>query len=136
MLTNLIYNRTATDVANKTAKGLYRYTDMNRVQNAVASIRQRYIDAGYTVTGYTLSTWAENAVPRYSQAERYLNAVKALDGLVTLAERPELPTSMNALNYVGANNIEKFLYNMDEARDNLESAWWLANEIISGEVDM
>lgn len=136
MLDNMIYDRTAEDVANKTAKGLYRYTDLNRVQNAVTSIRQRYIDAGYTVTGYTLSTWTENAIPRYSQAKRYLNAVKALDGLVTLAERPALPTSMNALNYVGANNIEKFLYNIDEARDNLESAWWFSNEIISGEVDM
>ena len=136
MLDNMIFDRTAEDVANKTAKGLYRYTDLNRVQNAVASIRQRYIDAGYTVTGYTLSTWAENAIPRYSQAEQYLNAVKALRNLVTLAERPELPTGMNALTYTGANNIEKFLYNMDEARDNLESAWWFCDEIISGEVDM
>lgn len=136
MLDNLIFDRTAADVANRTAKGRYRYTDMNRVQDAVTSIRQRYIDAGYNVTGYDLTAWANNTIPRYSQAERYLLAVKALDGIVKLREKVSLPRNMNALNYIGANNIEKFLYLTDEARDNLESAWWFCAEIYSGEVDM
>lgn len=136
MLDNLIFDRTAADVANRTEKGRYRYTDMNRVQDAVTSIRQRYIDAGYNMTGYPIFVWQENAIPRYSQANQYLTAVKSLDGIVKLREKVTLPRTMNALDYNGANNIEKFLYLTGEAFENLASAWWYSDEIYSGEVDM
>ena len=56
--------------------------------------------------------------------------------MVEMPEEYVLPTSMNNLNYKKANAIEKFLYDSDLMIDNLESAWWYCDEIISGEVDM
>ena len=136
MLDNLIFDRTAADVAARNAKGMYRYTDMNRVQNAVATVRQRYLDAGYDPTEYTLTTWSENDIPRTTRAEQYLGAVKAFDGIVPLWETVRLPANMNRLDYNGANAIERLLYLTDAAMDNIENTWWYCNEIYSGEVDM
>ena len=50
MLNNLVFDRTATDVEQKTAKGRYQYTDLNRVRSAVSSIAARYQADGYAVT--------------------------------------------------------------------------------------
>lgn len=136
MLSNLIYDRTAEDVANKTAKGRYRHTDLNRVQNAVASIAARYQADGYAVQTYTLSSWSSNEIPRMTKATNYLNAVRALRGIIALPNTYAIPTTMHKLNYKGANAIEKFLFDSDLMIDNLESAWWYCDEIISGEVDM
>ena len=136
MLNNMVYDRTAADVAAKNAKGLYRYTDMNRVQNAVTAVRARYVAAGYNPKEYTLSSWSENAIPRANRAASYLAAVQALDGLVRLTENIPLPATMNALDYIGANNIEKFLVRADEAMDMIETSWWYCDELFTGEVDM
>ena len=136
MLNNLIFDRTAQDVANKTAKGLYRYTDLNRVQNAVSSIAARYIADGYAVQTFTLPSWSSNEIPRVAKATNYLNAVLALRRKVEMPGSYALPASMHKLDYKGANAIEKFLYDSDLMIDNLESAWWYSDEIISGEVDM
>lgn len=136
MLTNLVYDRTAADVAAKNNKGLYHYTDMNRVQNAVSTIRARYVAAGYNPKQYTLPTWAENDIPRAENAQKYLSSIRAFDNIVTLTESVALPSSMNGLDYIGANNIEKFLFRTDEARDLLETAWLYCAEIYAGEVDM
>lgn len=136
MLNNLIYDRTAADVEAKNAKGLYRHTDMNRVQDAVVYLRNRFMSDGYNPAAYTLEQWSQNDIPKTNRAATYLAAVKSFDGLLKLRESVKLPSSMNALTYIGANNIEKFLTLSDEALDLIESSWWYSDEIFCGEVDM
>lgn len=135
MLNNLIFDRTVTDVEQKTAKGRYQYTDLNRVQNAVTSIAARYQADGYAVQTFTLSAWAANEIPRVQKATTYLNAVRALRGLIAMPDTYALPTTMNALDYVGANEIERFLYDSDRMIDGIEAAWYFCGEVFSDEVD-
>ena len=83
-------------------KGAYNYSDLNRVERAVAEIATR---AGLTLT--TKTYWAMWDVPTESDMSRYLgniNAIKTHFGININA-----PTSMNNLDYVGANNIELIL---------------------------
>ena len=136
MLNNMVFDRTAEDVANKTAKGLYRYTDLNRVQNAVTTICGRYAAAGYDVPDVSFTTWSSNAIPRQAAMDNYINSVIRVRGLLAIPDRPRIYPSMGNLTYEMANNIEKLLWMMDEALDRVETSWWYCGEIYTGEVDL
>lgn len=86
------------------AKGAYNYTDLNRVEAAVAEIAP--------ALGLTLSTSTDwtNWSTVHGSLDRYLNNVKAIrDACPGDLGFPPLPDSMNHLTYEGANNIEKVL---------------------------
>ena len=83
-------------------KGAYNYSDLNRVERAVAEIATR---AGLTLT--TKTYWAMWDIPTEADMSRYLgniNAIKTHFGI-----NISVPTSMSNLDYVGANNIELIL---------------------------
>ena len=137
MLENLIFDRTAEDVAAGTDKGFYRHTDLNRVQAAVLYVRARYLDMGYNAVPMpSFRTWAENDIPRYPQMDAYIRAVRSLDGLIPVPDAPFLPQSPDRLDYIGANAIEKFLERMDDSADRIAGAWFYSDEVFSGEVDV
>ena len=87
------------------AKGAYNYTDLNRVETAVAELAETLELALVTKTNWTL--WD---VPVVSDMERYLGNVVAIrDACPGETEFPTLPSSMDGLTYEGANSIEKVL---------------------------
>jgi hypothetical protein len=135
-MVNLIYDRTAEDVANGTAKGYYRYTDLNRVQAAVVYIRDRFLAAGYdTIPAPSFRTWAENDVPRRNRLNAYLAAVRSLDVVPGFGNAESVPNTPDNLTWQGANAIEEFLTLTDAAVDSIESAWYYCGEVFAGEVD-
>ena len=87
------------------SKGAYNYTDLNRVESAVAELSK--------ILGLTLSTrttWNMRGAPYQADMRRYLNNVKAIrDACPGNIEFPPLPDSMDKLTIEGANNIEKVL---------------------------
>lgn len=132
----LIYDRTAEDVRNGTDKGYYRHTDLNRVQAAVAYLRELYASYGYDmIPSYALPVWAENDIPRRQQGEKYVNAVRSLDGQVPIPGKPALPSSPDKLDYTGANAIEKFLAMTENTLERIAGAWFYCDEVFAGEVD-
>ena len=137
MLENMIYDRTAEDVASGTDKGFYRHTDLNRVQAAVLAVRARYLDMGYNAVPLpSFRTWAENDIPRWPQMDAYIRAVRSLDGLIPVPDAPFLPQSPDRLDWIGANAIEKFLERMDDSADRIAGAWFYSDEVFTGEVDV
>lgn len=86
-------------------KGAYNFSDLNRVETAVAELAE--------LLGLTLETktdWTPWDTPVQADMERYLGNVAAIrDAYPGDAELPSLPVSMIGLNYIGANNIEKVL---------------------------
>ena len=107
------------------AKGAYNYTDMNRVESAVAEIapmlgltlttrtnwnywRNWYYDYYYSSAGVGFTGWG--VFPWWSELYRYLSNVRKIrDACPSDLEFPPLPDSMDCLTYEGANNIEKVL---------------------------
>ena len=137
MLENLIFDRTAEDVAAGTDKGFYRHTDLNRVQAAVLYVRARYLDMGYNAVPMpSFRTWAENDIPRYPQMDAYIRAVRSLDGLIPVPDAPFLPQSPDRLDWRGANAIEDFLTRMEDSAERIAGAWFFSDEVFSGEVDL
>lgn len=131
----LVTDRTSEDVQKKNARGTYNASDMNRVSAAVDLLRPVFRDFGYGIGDAELRVWAENELPRLSEAEEFLSAVRALDGRFRYAEEMiELPQTMRFLTNIGANNIEKFLAAMPEVFERMKTAWYYADELFCGEV--
>lgn len=133
---NLITDRTLEDVQRKNAKGTYNASDLNRVSEAVQILRPLFLQYGYDVgEPVPPRVWTVNEFPRYSETETFLAAVLAMDGHFRYSETVhELPRTMRKFNYVGANNIEKFLAAMPDTFDRMADAWFYADEAFCGEV--
>ena len=108
------YNMTDTQKAEYTGyatKDAYNYSDLNRVETAVAGLAERL---GLTLT--TKTNWSLWDTPTQSQMERYLSNVKTLVNKYAethdISTFPPLPDSMNHLTWEGANNIEICLTEM------------------------
>ena len=70
--------------------------------------------AGADVSSYEDREWRETDTVRLSQWRQYLANVQALrDAYYTLAETGQLSDAEDKLDYVGANNIEKILADID-----------------------
>lgn len=120
---NLVYDRTEQDVEMARAqrgttltplKGCYNATDLNRVEAAAEAIAAELNSAGYTVTVNPV-TYAETDIIRRSDFAAYLSNVQTLrDAIAVRASTPELPAANAKLDFVGANNIEKILADLDE----------------------
>lgn len=133
---NLIYDRTADDVAEalrltqkafagtltdeeKTVwlagmKGAYDAIDMNRVAAAVSTLSGLLNAAGYKseVSAQNFVEGEDSADEKYSV---YLSNVQTLrDAIAVRASTPSVPAADAKLDYVGANNIEKILADLDE----------------------
>lgn len=131
----MVTDRTSEDVAKRTKKGVYNAADMNRVSAAVDLLRPVFRDFGYAVGDAEIRTWAENELPRLTDAETFLAAVRALDGRFRYADDMiVLPETVRRLTYADANNIEKFLSAMPEVFERMQAAWYFADELFCGEV--
>lgn len=85
-----------------TTKGAYNYSDLNRVERAVAEISDL---AGLGLV--TKTDWQMWDIPIGSDMTRYLSNVKTIRDYFSI-DIP-LPESMNNLTYAYANNIESIL---------------------------
>lgn len=133
---DLVYDRTADDVAEalrlarkafagtltdeeKTVwlagmKGAYSAADMNRVAAAVSTLSGLLNAAGYKneISAQNFVEGEDSTDEKYSV---YLANVQTLrDAIAVRASTPELPAVDAKLDYVGANNIEKILADLDE----------------------
>ncbi len=133
---DLIYNRTVDDVAEalrlarkafagtltdeeKTVwlagmKGAYSAADMSRVAAAVSTLSGLLNAAGYKneISAQNFVEGEDSTDEKYSV---YLANVQTLrDAIAVRASTPELPAADAKLDFVGANNIEKILADLDE----------------------
>lgn len=133
---NLVYDRTADDVAEalrlarkafagtltdeeKTVwlagiKGTYGAIDMNRVAAAVSTLSGLLNAAGYKneISAQNFVESEDSTDEKYSV---YLANVQTLrDAIAVRASTPELPAADAKLDFIGANNIEKILADLDE----------------------
>ena len=132
---NLITDRTQSDVANGTKKGYYNAEDLNRVDAAVAYIRDRLNENGYDIKSEPYASWKESDIPTKPQMQEYLdNVEKIRDSMALPAGTPVTPETMERLNYIRANDIEKILETVDRMLTNSIESVWFSGELYLGEV--
>lgn len=120
-------------------KGMYNYTDLNRVETAVdyvadelvqadTDIRQYAVDLGvawddvfavpYDPADYSLTVktdWAVTDIPTATQMARYISNLKLIQASIPDSSNAWIPDSMNMVNWENANDIEKLLIDIDKA---------------------
>ena len=89
----------------KATKGAYNYSDLNRVERAVAEISDLYM-LGLT----TKTDWKMWDIPKQSDMNRYLENINVIRAIVNnVIDIPPSPLSMSNFTYADANNIELIL---------------------------
>lgn len=115
-----------TEYTGYAAKGAYNYTDLNRVETAVAEIAP-YLGLNLV----TKTNWTVWDIPVRTDMDRYLsNIARIRTACPDNNGIPQPPSSMSNLTYEGANNIEKILI---AAYDRIERGY-RCGELITGEV--
>lgn len=134
-LLTLITDRTAMDVAQKTIKGFYNATDLNRVGAAVEYVAGRFQTLGYDCQVSVKKDWSDSDTPTASQMETYRQNIATLRRQIAVMQStPETPETIRQLNYIRANNIEQILMDLDQLITNIKKSWYFSGEIYAGEV--
>ena len=153
---DLITDRTARDVARlqelsakgwagmtvaekaewlQASKGAYNYSDLNRVENAVAYLADHLTAHGYPVEILDTRTWTIGAVPTVTDMTRYLENIQRIrNAFVTLTTTPQVPASMRKMSFREANAIEQILKDVETLMGNMISSYSYCGEVFGGEM--
>lgn len=138
-----VTDRTWDDVRNKTAKGFYNVTDLNRVGHNVSYLVDLLGGYGYSVPALPKEDWQISDIPSAAQMAAYLADLTAVRGAIAvLSTTPEVPERMGAsepgakdgLDAQKANDIERILQDVDWLINNMIAAFYYSGELFSGEV--
>ena len=133
-----IANMTDTELAEWLApsKGAYNYTDLNRVEEAVAKLTS-YLEALDRGDGlYPTRRWSASDVPTQTDMQRYIANIKAIHAALPELHHimPKAPETMVKLTYEGANAIEEILSLAMQYVESRIQAYPFSGEIYGGEV--
>lgn len=161
MITGLIFDRTAADVAHAQAlidklasgvafgdlteaeqeemetgcRGCYNYTDLNRVQDATTTLAGLLEFYGYyNAIPAQHGDWDVTGVVTQADWRAYVGAVHNNRAcFYVLADTPPLPAIGAPLDYVGANALEKTIYDQSVLLDRLIEAFRKSGTFAAGE---
>lgn len=130
-----VFDRTLADVQALNEKGTYNAADLNRVKSACIEIAAALNAAGIpvTLTTWTRATWTLANIPTETDLEVFLENVGKLKAAIPNAS-PAVPASYAYLTYEKANDIEKILYEVEKALNNMLSIFPRAGVWTSGGV--
>lgn len=138
-MVQMVTDRTESDVIQGNAKGIYGYTDLNRVESAVAELFEMANEMGFNFTSEVKTDWAVPGPfsladwPTEGQMERYLNNVKSLASAFSVSQA-KLPKAMSDLSFTGANAIEECIENVYTVIQNTIQNYKYCGELYAGEV--
>lgn len=132
---HLVLDRTAADVRDKTPKGYYNASDLNRVGAAMAFVSAELKHYGYGLGISPKQDWSETDIPTTSDMTKYLSDLASLKDCFTVWQStPPAPESMSGLTYTAANNIEQILHDIDELLHLMLLSFVYSGEVFAGEV--
>ena len=126
----MITDRTLQDVeyakANQNSsedlKGAYNNSDLNRVEAKVKELEGLLKSYNYFEEDLVVKlNWAKNEFVRTQDGVRYLENIRKLrEAFFIKTTTPDLPTTLNKLNYEEANAIEQILVDIEDTIINME----------------
>ena len=87
----------------------YNAADINRVGRAVNCLAREMTPMGYPVTDELPTEWAMNDIYYDTDAAFLLAVLGLIKGQISSVKAGSFPSSMDGLDYNGANEIERFL---------------------------
>lgn len=92
----------------------YNYSDLNRVEAKTAEVAELLTAQGYVTTVKVKTDWKITDFPTQTEMNRYLGNVKKCVNNFCQMPGVTLPDTMDRLDYIGANNIEKTLAGIEK----------------------
>lgn len=139
-LAEAIKNGTATEeqvqqYLNVHQKGAYNYTDLNRVEDAVAYVSERLKEFGYLPVLPVTKIWGVADKPNESDFTRYFGNVAMLRRAIAVwATTPVAPSSVEGFGANEANALEQILVDVDLVLTRISQAWFYSGDLYSAEV--
>lgn len=125
-------------IINRTEESVYGYTDLNRVETAVQIVATEFPALGYPAINLEVKTdwfWPDDfdatQWPTKSQMKRYLNNIKVIKE--PFPGLPDLPSTMDNLTWIGANNIERVLQEAIRRIKGIKQSYQHSGELYAGE---
>lgn len=116
-------------------KGAYNYTDLNRVEEAVAYVAGRLDEFGYLPYRPVTRNWYAEDVPTEGNLARYFSNVAMLRQAVAVwATTPVAPGSIDGFGANEANALEQILIDVDLILTRISQAWFFSDDLYSNEV--
>lgn len=116
-------------------KGSYNYTDLNRVEEAVAYVAGRLGEFGYLPEQPMIRYWSGEDIPNENDISRYLNNVATLRSAITVwASTPDAPNSTVNFDIYQANALEKILVDVDQILNHIRDSWYFSGDLYAAEV--
>lgn len=134
---NFITDRTLEDILQRTEKGRYEYSDLNRAEAAVqylVLVAQTIVsvDPLPTKTNWRQPTrFSEDTWVTQDQMDRYLRNVKILCESIWIDA--DLPDTMEGLTWQGANQIERALQMVREYVSRNYQGFQYSGDLYAGE---
>lgn len=128
---NLIFDRTQNDLEQKTPKGYYNYTDLNRIEAWCEYLANLLTSYSYPVSIAIKKDWTMSDLPNANDMERIrgnVNGIKTAFHAYT-----DVPENLNYMTIEKANDIEKILSELDFLTKNMISSFRYSNTFNTGE---
>lgn len=116
-------------------KGSYNYTDLNRVEEAVAYVAGRLQEFGYISVLPITRSWSAEDIPTGSDLTKYFSNVATLRRAIAVWEgTPIAPSSIDGFGVNEANALEQILTDVDLVLTHISKAWFYLGDLYSAEV--
>lgn len=126
---SLVYDRTQADVTNKTWKGYYNASDLNRVEKWCRYLADTLNSLGYNITITTKTNWVQTDMRTATEMERIRTNIKKIyQGFYYITT---IYQNANEWDYIKANNWEQILneiWNMAIGTQN----WYVYGGVANG----
>lgn len=119
---SLIFDRTQSDVTNKTSKGYYNASDLNRVESWCRYLADELNSVGYNINITTKTTWSSSDLRSASEMERIRQNIKKL--MTGFHSISGIYANNDNWNYIKANRWEKILYEINNLVEGMEG-WYV-----------
>ena len=132
MLAGIIMSITTNAIINKTEKGFYNATDLNRVEEWCEYLANTLTSYSYPVTIKVKKDWHISDFPNEVEVERIRRNVNALKQ--AYYSFTQIPENLEYMTWKKANSIEKILNEIDTLINNMIASFYYSGEIYAGEV--
>jgi hypothetical protein len=118
---NLIFDRTQNDLEQKTPKGYYNYTDLNRIEIWCEYLSNLLNSYSYPVSISIKKNWNMSDLPNTTDMERIRSNVNAIK--TAFHAYTGVPENLNYMTIEKANAIEKILSEIDKILGYMENTF-------------
>lgn len=122
-------------ITDRSTGTFYNASDLNRVGQAIQYLADELFARGYEIHVSPKIDWVESDIPLRPQMEHYLEDLRKIRAVLTQPDTtPTSPLDMEQLLYTEANDIESILFITNKLMEWMDSLYFYAGELFTGEV--